>query len=868
MIESLRCSALVLLFLAPLFATAQSAGSVDLGFLPGDAGYGTGVGGSSHPDGNKVVVLPDGKMMVGGFQVAHNLSATRNVMRLNTDGTVDPTFNMPYDNNARCFAMQPDGKVLVGGVGLLKRFNTDGSPDPSFEDPGALLTPMPGSFVYPEGTVLDLHVLADGSIMASGAFSMVGGAPTCGLVRFTAQGWIDAVADLGYALEQPVHAFVVNETTGKVFATSADFVLPFSPFSTPLVRFNADLSLDVMVTGLLGYIYRMVLQPNGGILFAGDASAWLGSYAVDGIGRLNPDGTLDMSFSPPVLGPGMLYQPMGLAVQADNKAVVGGLFTLVDGAPREYLVRLAPDGSLDNTFDIGLNDPAKVDNEFAHSMISAIAVQADGRIVTAGQTYYFGNRARRGMARFMPDGALDNGFNPSLGASDPVRALVRRPDGRIIVGGDFSAIGDSARGCIAQLLPDGTVDPDFPSGAGVGRAPFADGSVRCMILLPDGRLLVAGRFLRFHGQDVSSVLQLLPDGSLDPAFQPPTVNGIVESMALQPDGRILLGGTMSTVQGEPRRRVARLLPNGALDTDFDPGPGIDPQVSSVNSMLVLPDGRILLGGSFSSYAGVPASNIVRVLATGAIDPTFSASPGANGRVEDMLLMPNGDVMLAGSFTAFNGSTRYNVARLDPDGALTPWIAFGLPAHPQGMRTLALQSDGKLLVGGHASGAGSSPQSSGVVRVLPGGGIDDTFDVGDGFGYMLPGTPFPAVYVLLPDGQGGIIVGGNFTAVDGTGRNFIARLYQGLSVGTAGSDVASALDLFPSPTDGLLHVQLHDRACDRCMLRVLAMDGRVLLEQRMSGAFATLDLQRLPAGTCMLEIVGEDGVHKVQRFVKQ
>ena len=866
MIEHLRRSALLLLVLAPLFATAQPAGSVDLGFLPGDAGYGTGVGGSLH-EGGRVVVLPDGKVMVGGFQVAHNLSATRNVMRLNTNGTVDPSFDMAYDPNARCFAVQPDGKVVVGGQGLLKRFHADGSPDASF-DVGDQLAPVPGSIIYPEATVLDLYVYTDGRIMASGYFSAVNGAPTFGLVRFSSNGEVDAVADLGYVMDIPVWSFVVNEATGQVFV-AGEFMHPSQPGGTPLAMFDTDLSPAGLMSGVTGVFYSLHLQPNGGVIFAGSALASGAGYSTQHVGRLHPDGTLDTSFEANAFVGTASLPALGIAVQPDNKILAGGMFTTVNGAPREYLVRLEADGGLDNTFDIGLNDPSRVDTQFAPSIITAIAVQADGRIVTAGSSFYFGNRMRRGMARFMPDGALDNGYNPGLGASDPVRALARRPDGRIIVGGDFMAIGDSARGCIAQVLPDGTVDPLFPSGAGVGRAPFAEGSVSCLDLRPDGSLLVGGRFLRFHGQPVTHLVRLLPEGALDPDFQQPVINGAVESIAVQPDGRILIGGAFSTVQGEPRRRVARLLPNGALDTDFDPGLGIDPQVSSVNSILVLPDGRILLGGSFSSYAGVPASNIVRVLASGAIDPTFSASPGANGRVEDMLLLPSGDVMLAGAFTSFNGSERQNVARLDPDGQLTAWIGFGPPTHPQGMCTLALQADGKLLVGGHAvTGPGGAYQRRGVVRVMPGGGIDDTFEVGDCVGLSPASTPFPRVLALLVDDQGGIIAGGDFTAVDGTGRNFIARLYQGGSVGVEARHSGHVLSVHPNPTDGLLTVRIIEHGCTNCLIRMVGMDGRMVLEQRMNGASAPLDVRHLPAAGYMVQLVADGLPRATQRFVKQ
>ena len=126
-----------------------------------------------------------------------------------------------------------------------------------------------------------------------------------------------------------------------------------------------------------------------------------------------------------------------------------------------------------------------------------------------------------------------------------------------------------------------------------------------------------------NGEPRNRIARLNPDGGLDLAFNPDT-DGSVYSMALQTDGKILIGGDFTTVGGVARKNIARLHPNGTLDTGFDPNAN-----SSVTSIVVQPDGRILAGGNFTTIAGESINRIARLNNTEAAFQDLTVSPNGS-----------------------------------------------------------------------------------------------------------------------------------------------------------------------------------------------------------------------------------------------
>ena len=152
----------------------------------------------------------------------------------------------------------------------------------------------------------------------------------------------------------------------------------------------------------------------------------------------------------------------------------------------------------------------------------------------------------------------------------------------------------------------------------------------------------------------------MPDGSLDPSFDP-NANGVIERLVVQPDGKILIGGAFTEVDGTTRNRIARLMPDGLLDLSFDPGTGAD---ISLRTVIVLPDGKILIGGSFTQFNGTPRNKIARLMLNGSLDLSFDPGAGINpGLIRTLAMQRDGKILIGGLFTSFNGTPHKIITRL-------------------------------------------------------------------------------------------------------------------------------------------------------------------------------------------------------------
>jgi len=246
-------------------------------------------------------------------------------------------------------------------------------------------------------------------------------------------------------------------------------------------------------------VFSLAVQVDGKILVGGYFTT-LGGQSRNYIGRLNADGTLDPSFNPSAGG--VVYPSVySLALQADGKIVVGGVFTGLGGQSRNYIGRLNADGTLDTSFNPG-----------ASNYVSSLAVQADGRILVGGGFTTLGGQSRTNIGRLNADGTLDTVFNP--GADNSVLSLAVQADGKILAGGNFTTLGGQNRNHIGRLNADGTLDTSFNPGA--------DGPAVSLAVQADGKILIGGNFTTLGGQSRTNVGRLDNTG---PATQSLTFDG-------------------------------------------------------------------------------------------------------------------------------------------------------------------------------------------------------------------------------------------------------------------------------------------------------------------------------------------------------
>ena len=202
-----------------------------------------------------------------------------------------------------------------------------------------------------------------------------------------------------------------------------------------------------------------------------------------------------------------------------------------------------------------------------------------------------------------------------------------------------------------------------------------------------------------------------------------TLNAPPRAGVLQPDGKIIVGGSFLLLnEGQAQFGLARLTSTGALDTTFKPG-AIDPN-GVVQTIVVQPDGKILIGGNFAAINGVARNRVARLNADGSLDLTFVPAYTTTIAVNQLALAPDGRVLVVNKTTA--------LVRLNPDGSLdSTWAGSSLVLGSSGnvallgtFQTAAVQPDGKVLIGASLFNGGTSTLY--LRRLTATGATDSTF----------------------------------------------------------------------------------------------------------------------------------------------
>jgi uncharacterized delta-60 repeat protein len=309
-------------------------------------------------------------------------------------------------------------------------------------------------------------------------------------------------------------------------------------------------------------------------------------------------------------------------------------------------------------------------------------VQPDGKILVGGYFTALDGQNRRYIGRLNADGTVDSSFNP--GADNAVSCLAIQADGKILVGGSFTTLGGQSRSYIGRLNADGTVDGSFN--------PEADNGVNCLAVQADGKILVGGYFASLGGQSRSYIGRFNADGTVDNNFNPGADNA-VNCMTVQADGKILAGGYFFTLGGQSRSKIGRLNADGTADSSFNPGAD-----DAVYDLTVETDGKILVGGNFGTLGGQSRTYLGQLNADGTVDTAFNAVVG--GPVYTQELQKDGNILVGGSFATLGGQNRSNIARLVAmdlateslacDGQTVTWLR-GVSS-PEAWRTTFEQSD--------------------------------------------------------------------------------------------------------------------------------------------------------------------------------
>lgn len=499
---------------------------------------------------------------------------------VNTNGTVraDIAASCEYSTGNKAIVLQVSDGYLTATGNLNINVLPNSFPILTYNNPSSITlgssTDVTPASASDNGSITDFSLVSQGTYTGTIFIN-----PLTGVVSFS------------NAAPAGSHTITIRATDNCGLTKDASFTLPV--FDSAALD-----SLDLQLQGA-GYVRDTALQPDGKLIIAGGFDHVLG-VVRNNIARLNADGTLDMGFDPNALTGDVNC----VVVQPDGKILVGGIFTDLrpNGvfAQRQRLARLNSDGTVDPTFDPEANNG-----------VNCMVLQPDGKILVGGsftalQPNLGASVTRNRVARLNANGTVDT-FDPNANTGS-VLSLALQPDGKVVIGGSFTtlkpngAASATTRNRIARVNADGTLDTGFN--------PNANNAVLCTALQPDGKVLIGGTYTTLQPNSTPSpttrnrIARLNSDGTLDTGFNPnigSTAGLSTDCLALQTDGKVLLSGSFTTLQPNgaasptTRNRIARVNSDGTLDTGFNPNAN-----AAVNSMSLQPDGKVLLGGQFSS----------------------------------------------------------------------------------------------------------------------------------------------------------------------------------------------------------------------------------------------------------------------------
>lgn len=354
------------------------------------------------------------------------------------------------------------------------------------------------------------------------------------------------------------------------------------------------------------------------------------------------DGSLNISFVPATNN----YTGIQcIAVQPDNKVLVGSDAYLGQAIPIQAIARLNANGSIDNSFIA----PAGYSNFHVFSIV----VQPDGKIIVGGSDN--GSGVKNYITRLNLDGSIDQTFNVGVGANDMVRSITLQPDGKIILAGNFTLFNGQPSTYLVRLNSNGSIDNSF-------NPPWNPNSfITSCTLLQNGKIIIKGVFTELNGITNNYIARLNADGTLDTSFDSAnTINDFVHSNVVEDsNGKILFGASFS-INGIAKHRVIRLNIDGTLDTTFNLSNETN---SPVYSIAIQSNQKILIGGDFNYYNGISIKSFARLNNDGSLDSSFNVGTGANGTVSSIVPTNNNSVFISGGFSQYNGTNIIAIAKI-------------------------------------------------------------------------------------------------------------------------------------------------------------------------------------------------------------
>ncbi|MEQ9376735.1 MAG: tandem-95 repeat protein [Imperialibacter sp.] len=727
----LKASVLVLVFVAS-FGLAQAQRLMD-DFKPVIKGY---------PFVNSFEIDESGNLFVAGRIATIGNLGVNNIAKLNSSGAVDESFKLDTDLGYQF------NDIIISSDSIILYIN----------DSRLYVSKKNGikeSFFNPSFSFYNVQAAAikdDKYIVI--AYQVNSNTSSYKLLYLNRNGTIDVDLSTN-SLE------ILSFPKIKVLNNGKTLLAGVTSFngqpSGTIIQLNDDGTLDDSFENdntLNGLVEDIEVQTDRKILVVGRFKQFNSTNTQGGLIRLNADGSLDDSFGLSSVGEEFLYYPTSVEIVEDNKLIVGGLTRDENFKNFNKIIRLKTDGSLDNEFPV-----TRVDRISSGRLF--VKTTSDGTIYAAGDVNSSDGQIRPGLIAFDSNGEVLD-FNSNLGGVPSVGAVVQQ-NGKVIIYGSFYEVNNVRNYGICRLNPDGSVDNGFDIGVDLS-APRR-GGIRDVEIQSNGKILIGGYFNLDESNVFYELLRFEEDGSLDESFSKVDTEFTINTINIRAGDDIYIGGSFTTINGVAINSLAKLTKDGELINSFNPSNSI-PKNSTINEILFLESGSIILGGTLSNFDGLvykvdEEGNLISSIPTSFLDNNyvnfikvwgdkliFGGSRSSGFSTDDNFL-----------FQSNSDLTNFDESAIKAKNALASVFNNVFPAE-----------NNKVIIGGRFESINETNRS-GVVKVDISGQIDSRFN----FEVRSSAGSLGTVGNFVQEDDETLLILGSFTEINGIPFSGIARL---------------------------------------------------------------------------------------------
>ncbi len=655
-----------------------------------------------------IEMQPDDKVLLAGEISVVGTTPVNRLIRLNAEGTLDNTFNTEDFGSIYAIYFEPtEEKIYIGGqfegYNDLVRLNLDGSIDRSFE------------------LGIELSYVSNIDQQSDGQLIIMSFTPSNqNLIRIDKNGHLDQ----DFTFNQIYFGGSVANNDLEVLANdkiviAVDYIKINDVEYNQIVQLNADGTLDNdfdIGTGPYSadYFYSRNISEfeDGDLLISGRFSEFNGNVA-SGVVKLNPDGSLDDTFVLPGTTGSVFGDEVVAKLDNNNKILIGGI---IYGSGVQYkTIRLNSDGTSDGTYVTGIYD---ISNHVDEIYLPVFGFNSSDEIYIGGSQATLNNVTQYGLSKVDNDGNVIGTFDASLGGQAKINAIEFLDNGKALIGGNFIGIGNEYANYLAMLNDDGTLDSDFQMNLGEG----PNREVFSIAQNGDGDFIVGGAFNKFESTTTGALIKIGSDGTRDATFDPDVYVGYVgpgiEAIEFDSEGKILIGGNFSYVNGTNIYGLARLNVDGTIDGSFNSTNALDAK-AYIKDIEIREDDKIIAGGHYYLSSSSPGGILVRFNADGTFDDTFSNDYDLSELYIQAVELKSDNSIVIGGYSQTNAA---NLVILDEDGILINDQSISVGQSWESINSIILLDDNNALLGGEFNNI-NSVQVDDLVKVSLDGALD-------------------------------------------------------------------------------------------------------------------------------------------------